>query len=265
LVEMAIFSEFIEDIMEVFMDDFSVYGTNFDECLANLLKVLGGIEGVRSRFDVFAAGFILGGIEGAGSSLHVLRSLTHFRRFRGHGVMLSCFVLPEPFSAVPRAPSPAFMFCALGLGFGSTKGVGSHFHVLCYQTRFGRYRGCCVPFSYFALPDSFSAVSRVSSPIFMFCALGPVFAAIECAGSSFHILRSRTPFTVEPRASGPFFMFCAPGLVFDGTEGVESCFHILSSQTRFRRNRGRRVLFFMFCALGLIFGGTEGVGSRFNI
>ncbi|CAM8880687.1 unnamed protein product [Rhodiola kirilowii] len=37
---MAIFSEFIEEIMEVFMDDFSVYGSSFDDCLANLTKVL---------------------------------------------------------------------------------------------------------------------------------------------------------------------------------------------------------------------------------
>ena len=29
---MAIFSDFIEDIMEVFMDDFSVHGTSFDHC-----------------------------------------------------------------------------------------------------------------------------------------------------------------------------------------------------------------------------------------
>ena len=37
---MAIFSDFIEEIMEVFMDDFSVHGTSFDNCLANLEKVL---------------------------------------------------------------------------------------------------------------------------------------------------------------------------------------------------------------------------------
>ena len=37
---MAIFSEFIENIMEVFMDDFSVYGSSFDDCLNNLSKVL---------------------------------------------------------------------------------------------------------------------------------------------------------------------------------------------------------------------------------
>ncbi|XP_057250066.1 uncharacterized protein LOC130591153 [Beta vulgaris subsp. vulgaris] len=35
---MSIFSEFIESIMEVFMDDFSVYGSTFDTCLVNSLK-----------------------------------------------------------------------------------------------------------------------------------------------------------------------------------------------------------------------------------
>ena len=37
---MAIFSDLIENIMEVFMDDFSVYGSSFDACLANLSRVL---------------------------------------------------------------------------------------------------------------------------------------------------------------------------------------------------------------------------------
>ena len=37
---MSIFSDFVEDIMEVFMDDFSVYGSTFDACLDNLSKVL---------------------------------------------------------------------------------------------------------------------------------------------------------------------------------------------------------------------------------
>ncbi|CAA7040532.1 unnamed protein product [Microthlaspi erraticum] len=37
---MSIFTDYIEDIMEVFMDDFSVYGTSFDVCLSNLSKVL---------------------------------------------------------------------------------------------------------------------------------------------------------------------------------------------------------------------------------
>jgi hypothetical protein len=37
---MVVFSEFIEEIVEVFMDDFSVYGKTFVDCLANLYKVL---------------------------------------------------------------------------------------------------------------------------------------------------------------------------------------------------------------------------------
>jgi hypothetical protein len=37
---MAIFSDMIEEIVEVFMDDFSVYGSDFDACLMNLDRVL---------------------------------------------------------------------------------------------------------------------------------------------------------------------------------------------------------------------------------
>jgi hypothetical protein len=37
---MAIFSDLIKKAMEVFMDDFSVYSKTFEDCLANLDKVL---------------------------------------------------------------------------------------------------------------------------------------------------------------------------------------------------------------------------------
>jgi hypothetical protein len=37
---MAVFSEFIEEIVEVFMDDCSIYGKTFVDCLENLDKVL---------------------------------------------------------------------------------------------------------------------------------------------------------------------------------------------------------------------------------
>ena len=36
----AIFLDLIENIMEAFMDDFSVYGCSFDVCLSNLEVVL---------------------------------------------------------------------------------------------------------------------------------------------------------------------------------------------------------------------------------
>ena len=33
---MSIFSDLVEEVMEIFMDDFSVYGINFEDCLKNL-------------------------------------------------------------------------------------------------------------------------------------------------------------------------------------------------------------------------------------
>ena len=36
----AIFSDFLGDSLEVFMDDFSVFGDDFDSCLAHLTKIL---------------------------------------------------------------------------------------------------------------------------------------------------------------------------------------------------------------------------------
>ena len=41
---MAIFSDLIEHIMEVFMDDFSVYGKDFDQCLENLENFSRGVK-----------------------------------------------------------------------------------------------------------------------------------------------------------------------------------------------------------------------------
>ena len=37
---MSIFSDMVEKFLEVFMDDFSIFGPSFDECLLNLAKVL---------------------------------------------------------------------------------------------------------------------------------------------------------------------------------------------------------------------------------
>jgi len=43
----AIFSDFIENIMEVFMDDFFVYGGTFDLCFENLTRILHRFEEVN--------------------------------------------------------------------------------------------------------------------------------------------------------------------------------------------------------------------------
>ena len=37
---MAIFSDYLEHSVEVFMDDFSIFGKSYDECLTNLERVL---------------------------------------------------------------------------------------------------------------------------------------------------------------------------------------------------------------------------------
>jgi hypothetical protein len=113
-------------------------------------------------------------------------------------VPCSRYALPDSFSAVPKASYPVFMFCAHGLVFGDTEGVGSRFHVLRSRTLFRRYRGRPILFSCFALRDSFSTVLGVSGPVFMFCAPVLVFGGTEALCS--------------------FFMFSASGLIFGGAE-----------------------------------------------
>jgi hypothetical protein len=117
-------------------------------------------------------------------------------------------------------------------------------------------------FSCFALPDSFSPVTRASGPVFMFCTPELIFGDIDGVRSRFHVLRSRTrfrryggrrvsfscvtipdSFTAVPRASGYVFMFCAPELIFAGIDGVGCRFHVLRARTHFRRYRQRQVLF----------------------
>jgi hypothetical protein len=264
--------------------------------------VFGSTEVLGSFFMFCAHRFVFSSTESVRSCFHVLRTRTRFRRYRGRRVPFFCFACPDSFSAVSRASSPVYMFCAPGLVFGGTDGVGSHFHVMRARTRFRRYRGRRVPFSCFARSDSFLAVPRASGPVFIFCALELIFSGNEGVGSRFHFLLPDS-FSAVPRASGPVFMFCSTGLVFDGnegvgsrfhvfrhrlvcggTEGVGSRFHVFLARAHFRLYRWRRVPFtsfalldsfstvprasgpiFMFCAPGVVFGDTEGVGYRFIV
>jgi hypothetical protein len=134
-------------------------------------------------------GLVFDGTKGIRFRFHLFRSRTCFWRCGGRRVLFSCFALPYTFLAVPRASGPVFLFCTPGLVFGGTEGVGSHFFVLRSRTCFRRYGGCGVMFSCFACPNSFSAVSRASSPVFMFCAPGHVFGVTEGVRSRFHVLR----------------------------------------------------------------------------
>jgi hypothetical protein len=151
-----------------------------------------------------APGLVFDGTEGVGARFHVLRSRKHFWLYRGRRVPFSCFALSDSFWVLPMALDLVFMFCAPGPVLGGTVGVGSRLHVLRSRTIFGCYRGRCVPFLCFALPNSFSTV---------------------------------------PRALALDFFFCAPGLVSGSTEGTGSRFHVLRSRIRFGRYRGRRVPF----------------------
>jgi hypothetical protein len=141
-------------------------------------------------FIFFAPRLIFGGTEGVGSHFHVLCPRTHFWRYRERQLLFSCFARPYSFSAVPRASGTVFRLCSPGLIFGGKEGVMSRFHVLRSRTHFRRYRGRWVLLSYFARPDSFSAVQRVSGPVFMFCSSELVFDGTERVGSRFHVLRS---------------------------------------------------------------------------
>jgi hypothetical protein len=169
--------------------------------------VLGATVGVGTHFHVFCSRTRFRRNRGVESRFLVFRSWTRFRRYCGRQIPFSCFALPDSFSAVKWASCRILMFCAPGLVFGGTRGVGSRFLVLRVWTRFWRFRGRRVPFSCFAPPYSFSAIAR---------------------------------------ALGPVFMFCALGLVFGGIVGVGSRFHVFCSRTRFRRYRGRRVAFSCF-------------------
>jgi hypothetical protein len=113
-----------------------------------------------------------------------------------------------------------FMLYATGLIFGGTEGAISNFHILCFGTHFWLYLGCRVQFSCFVLHDSFSTVPRASGPDFMFCAPGYFFVGTEGAGSSFHVLLSRT--------------------CLGGTAGAGSSLYVLRFRPRFRRYRGRQ-------------------------
>jgi hypothetical protein len=73
------------------------------------------------------------------SRLHVLRSRTHFRRYRGRRVPLPYFAHSDTFSVVLSASGLVFMFCDPQVVLGGSEGVGCRFHVLRSRTHFGLY------------------------------------------------------------------------------------------------------------------------------
>ena len=115
---MSIFTDLIEDIMEVFMDDFSVYGSSFSVCLSNLCRVLKRCEEKHLVLNwekchfMVRDGIVLGhrssekGIEVDKAKVEVMMSLQPpkpvkaIRSFLGHAGFYRRFI--QDFSKIAR-------------------------------------------------------------------------------------------------------------------------------------------------------------------
>ncbi|GJW82730.1 reverse transcriptase domain-containing protein [Tanacetum coccineum] len=107
---MAIFHEMIKKTMEVFMDDFSVFGDNFDSCLSNLEKMLKRCEDTNLVLNwekchfMYREGIVLGhkisksGIEVDHAKFDIIAKLPHpttvkgVRSFLGHAGFYRRFI-----------------------------------------------------------------------------------------------------------------------------------------------------------------------------
>ncbi|KAL9357253.1 hypothetical protein Peur_050506 [Populus x canadensis] len=107
---MSIFSDYVERIIEVFMDDFTVYGDSFDKCLENLSLILKRcietnlVLNYEKYYFMVEQGIVLGhvvssrGLEVDKAKIDVISSLPYpscmreVRSFLGHAGFYRCFI-----------------------------------------------------------------------------------------------------------------------------------------------------------------------------